>query len=205
MSNRRLLRAGYDIDDVLLGFVRSFLPFASKKIGREIKYENFRDYNIGNSFGISGEEGQQLLVDFCKEDCLESLQPIEGALEAIQQLSVRAQNFCLTARDFSHSDVTRRTLKRHFFDYGVDVEEIYFCYNHHSGTGNERKSDIAARLKLHYMVEDSPQNALEIADKGIPVFLLRRPWNSHIQSRENIIICNDWNDVVSGVQIRYPN
>lgn len=189
------LHGGYDIDDTKLDFVGPFIEFSGQQLGRTLSYSDVSDYDVSKSFSVPRERAQELLNLFYAEQFSELL-PVPGAFEALKHFSgfVRARD--LTARPERHRQVTLDSIDRHFVSKGVPIEEIHFCYHHYEKCGNKRKHELATELGLDFMVEDSPQNAVELADHGTQVYLLRRPWNAGLNSRENLTVCENWEQVV---------
>ncbi|HVY01758.1 MAG TPA: hypothetical protein VHA12_03270 [Candidatus Nanoarchaeia archaeon] len=195
MTEDVVLNAGYDIDDTKIDFIGPFVEFAGEKLGKKIPYSSFFDYDVGRALGVPREKAQELLDSFYAE-YFHRLTPVDGALDALRYISRFSRAWDLTARPVEHRDVTIKSIDTHFVSQGIPIENIYFCFHHNAGHGNKRKHEHATELGLDFFVEDSPQNAVEIAGKGIPVFLLRRPWNTSVQPKENLTVCDNWQQVV---------
>ncbi len=194
----RRMRGGYDIDDTKISFMVPFLDFASPILGRKLDYDSMHDFNIALSLGVSSEKAFELLRDFYSSENFSRLPAVDGALDALQYTSLFSDIYDITARDSNLREKTRHALNLGFVSKGISITELIFCPHFYDGK-KESKADVAERLKLDYMVEDSPSHSIAISERGIPVFMLRRPWNAHVSSNSLLKVCDSWHQVVEGI------
>jgi len=53
---------------------------------------------------------------------------------------------------------------------------------------------------IKIMIDDNKLFANELAEKGVKVFLLDKPWNKNYDKHKNIIKVKDWKEVIKKIQ-----
>lgn len=195
----RALRIGCDIDDTKLDFMSPFLDFSGQRLGRVFRYDEVLHYNVGKTFGFPREQAQEIFDAFYLEH-FAGLLPMEGAVEGLRRLASISHIYDMTARPELYRDVTVASVTKHFIDAGVPIKDFHFCFNHYERNDKERKHQVGTRLKLDFMIEDSPENSIEVAEAGTQVLMLRRPWNAYVKSRDNLTVCHGWDEVVEIIE-----
>ncbi len=185
---------GIDFDDVLMDFTPGFLSFFSKRLGKTFLKEDVKVFHFWEIFGLSKEEA----VAICEEYYLteEHLKnpPLFGSKEALQKLS----NFSLqvvTARP-SFTEVVTTSWAQHHFENAI--EKFHFT-NAFKSDQAVSKGTLAKDLGMSYFVDDAPHNALDVASKGILVFLVDTPWNKNMESHELIKRVTSWDEIVEHI------
>jgi hypothetical protein len=104
------------------------------------------------------------------------LQPVPGALSALQSLKQHYDLQIVTARSDELMDQTKAWINKHFPDI---FTEIHFG-NAFSREGKPPRSklEICRDIRAVMLVEDQPQYSTQCAEAGIPVILFGDyPWN----------------------------
>lgn len=87
-----------------------------------------------------------------------------------------------TAREYYAAAITEKWLTKEELQY----DNIYFNCNN--------KVDVCKWLGAKLVIEDSPMNALALADNSISVLLFSRTYNKDVK-HPNIIHCDSWLDI----------
>lgn len=176
------MRIGIDMDGVMINTIDFIASELTKHFGYQITTDEIA-HRLGEVEGASEyfrSKGEYLLC---------SLQPIEGAVEVINCLNEEHDVYIISARFKTFYASTLQWLKKH----GINVKEVIF-------TEGKGKSDFCRKYKIDFFIEDSVDNALEIAAAGIKVILLTTEYNRSLKS-EGIVHLNDWQEIYSYFQL----
>lgn len=179
---------GTDMDDVLCGFYSRFLDFLCFKYGLpRIPSGLIHTHHLETLTGLKLSVIYDAIFEFQTQQ-IEELPLIKGADVAINSLSHKFDIHVVTARDAYFQKGTDAYIRSHF---GKGITRTHF-----TGLENAplKKSKVCERENILAFVEDNPCNAEAIAQKGIHVILMRRPWNAYIQESEYITPVCDWNE-----------
>ncbi len=191
-----------DLDDVLSETGRGFVEVLAREFGRTVEFEDMESFNLGISFGLDRKELEAFFVAAHREEVLEALAPMDGAIDVLAEWAEAGHRISiLTGRPPSTEDVSRRWLERH----RVPHHSLRFVdkYSHeiHPGAGIEETTppvslDELAKEDFLFAVEDSMDMARFLADTvGVPVSLMDRPWNRHPEPIDGISRCESWREI----------
>ena len=91
--------------------------------------ESFFSYEFHKVFGTTIDECTQRVHDFFASDIFRNnIEPLDGAVEALKNLSRRFEIHCVTARQLQYEDLTKMWLNKHF---GDDVISQVHFGNHY--------------------------------------------------------------------------
>lgn len=166
-------KIGIDLDDVLLNFNDPFLNFHNENFGTTYRREDITNFNVEEIWGIPTETLRDRLSQFYDTHHHESAPPIEGAVEAIKELSKNNKLYIITSSPQTAEGKIRIWLKKHF---GEAFEEIHFTKKDISSE-RRNKGEMCRELGLELFIDDHPDNAEKISAIGIPVYLFDTPWN----------------------------
>lgn len=117
--------------------------------------------------------------------------------EAIKILRILSKTYILvvvTSRDSMIEKVTREWLDKHFNEL---FAEAHFTARYSVEGKARSKSDICLEIGAKYLIDDSLEQALEAAHRGITVLLFGEyPWNQATKLPKNIIRVTDWKAVL---------
>jgi uncharacterized HAD superfamily protein len=184
---KRKLRIGIDLDDVVFEFVKPLLEFFNKSYSREIKFEDVNSYGFSKVFGVESKELENFIQSMITDDFQLNMNLCEFAKEVILKLSKNNDIYFITSRGCKGG--TEESLNKHFSEY-----ELIFSFNPYIKIGGELKSKICLDKKIDFMIEDSRRHALDCAEAEIKVLLLDKPWNQNFE-HENVIRVKDWNEI----------
>lgn len=180
-------KIGTDLDEVVFRFVEYWDLFL-KMEGYEVRPERF-------DRGVLDEKSRRnLLVELSKYNLFKIIPYYPLAKEALSQLYQDFDLTIVTARD-GYMKGKRDTLERLSKDY-VIYDKIVF---------DSDKAKIVDREGLKWFIEDSPENALSIAEKtNCKVYLMDRPYNRHTylpKLNEQIIRVHGWEDCLQKIYL----
>ena len=185
-----------DFDDCICETARAFSNLAEKLFGIVVPYENIRFFNLQDSFRLTDDEYEQLMIEGHKSETLLSYEETPGAGEVINEWIDKGYDVSvITGRPYSAYESSRRWLDEH----GLDRVMLY-CLDKYGRDAFIKNSsfnlelDDYYKMKFDYAVEDSPMafRYLEHLPE-LKVMVFDRPWNRECDfPNDNYIRCVDW-------------
>lgn len=188
-------KIGIDIDEVLANHLEKLNEFYYKKTGKKYVEEDYHSYNWWEVWGMTKEQAIKIDKEFKKSNLFKEILPIEGAVDAIKQLSLKNELFVITSRP---SETRELTLNWFFNHFNLRISIL------HSGDfwgKNKSKSEICKEQGISIFIEDNLHYALDCAKNGINVFLLDKPWNKNYEKHENITKVNNWKEIMEKLNV----
>ncbi len=193
---KRKLRIGIDIDDVVVEYLKSFLDYVEKKEGKKFLYEEIFDYSFQDILGVSREEIWNLVKGHESDEIIINLDLIENSKESIELLNNVHKIFFITSRNTKIKNTTLLFFEKHFPNHNF---KILFS-GENWDNGNRSKQEICKDYGIEIFIEDNLDYALDCATNGIKVFLIDKPWNQKENLPENIIRVKDWKDILVKIE-----
>jgi len=142
-------------------------------------------------FGDSEEAGLEKVRYFFGSPQAEHLQPIPGAVEAMQSLKNHFSLVAVTARWDTLQKITEAQLEEHFPGVFLDV----VCCGRVDGTEISKK-DYCVKKGIGHIIDDAPHNTLECAENGIKSLLFGDyGWNKEYQKVPGLSRTLNWTEV----------
>jgi uncharacterized HAD superfamily protein len=196
VQNPGIMKIGVDFDDVLYGLNPAFATFHNMKYGTNVKMQDIKNFELSFAYKIPSTDVMTRLNEFYA-DYHESALPVEGALESLRMLVQNYELHVITSRKEELREKVMSWINRHLPNL---FKEIHFT-NHFEGVGKKRlKSEVCRELGVNYVIEDCLDYAKDVADKGIPVFLLDKPWNQG-QIEAPITRVKSWNEISASIAL----
>jgi len=189
------MHIGLDLDEVVAEFFDEVIKFYHKKTGELHKKENMKSYNFWELWDISREEAVNLIEDFHENHNVDTITPVEKAIESVNHLLTKNKITIITARPSKFKHKVESWLNKHFPEANLEV--IYASGFH--GNQYKTKPQICKDINVDLIIEDSLQTAKECATKGIKVILFDKPWNQS-QEQENITRVFHWPQAVKEIE-----
>lgn len=185
MVNRKVV---FDIDGVILDFVSAFCEVCRAN-GYDLTYRAITQYHMGRVLGIHGEEFKRLLSLTHNSGLIE---PYSGAVAGLADVRAEGSVITLvTGRPESVRETTVETL----LHAGVAYDQLAF-----SRPGRKVEHSKGAAV----VVEDSLEEGRILAANGLPVLLMRHPWNvSGEGGTAGISWVEDWAELVPTILNEY--
>jgi uncharacterized HAD superfamily protein len=182
---------GIDIDGVLTDEGPDNNSIWQQKMNeffeREITLKKYT-YNLAKAFAINNQELNEF-IQAKIEDVYSSVKPIDKAREILTELSEKGHRLILiTARHEEHRPLTEKWLN----DYNIPYHELHHEHD---------KAPLAAKKNISLFIDDKKENALEIAAKNIPVFLVSKYHNSDFNGNSKITKVNNWDEIRENIDL----
>lgn len=163
-----------DLDEVLAKTTLAIADFHNDTYGTTLAMDDFISYDYTKIWGGTREESIAKWRLFFDSPYFLKVEPVEGSLETLKLLKSRRFSLVIvTARQQFVADLTKKFVDRH---YPGIFESIYFA--NHFLTEEEKltfiskpKSVICRDVHAQLLIDDSLENATEVANAGIPVLL----------------------------------
>lgn len=180
---------GLDID----GCINDMDYYLKELLKKDYNIKNFSSsHNVLHSIGLESKKEQDLFWQDNSDYFNKYMPARKNANKIIDKLMEEHSIFILTAREYNCAGVTIEWLKINNINY----HDIYFSCG--------KKADACIWKKVDYMIEDNPNNILELLKNGVKVIIMDHDYNSYIE-HENAIRCKNWddiNDVINKLQKR---
>ena len=191
-----------DFDDVLFPFTHEFLIYCAEKFQINIQDDDLKKYRFEELLGLDESEVNQLQNDFIFSERHTNISPTRGAREALSVLKNTYDFVVISARPKNQESLVRIWLQKNL---GVEVTGFYLVDHYTEGKTEKIKANIAKEVGVSYFIEDNLLNSIQIAEIGIPVFLITREWNeeqeiksksiTRVASWENILLNIPHNEI----------
>ncbi len=166
--------------------------------GTEIKYEDIKSYySLESLTKTSEEEGRRLFEQFCKTKNFLEMQPIAGAVEAVNQLSKKHKLLIITSRPEIIKKETYNSLEKYF----NKSFSLISMLGNYSPKSIKTKKQICQENNCAVMIEDAYHHAIKCAEKGILTLLYNQPWNENKKLHKNIIRVNNWEEILEKINL----
>lgn len=185
-----------DFDDCLCETARAFTEIAKRLFGKDVPYEEVRFFNLQQSFELTDDEYEQLMLEGHRPEELLSYDETPGASKVINEwIDCGHEVYIITGRPSSAYDASRRWLDNH----GLERVTL-FCLNKYGRDSFIKNSEFTLELEdyykmnFDYAVEDSPM-AFKFFEHlpNLKVMVYDRPWNRECElPGENYTRCFDW-------------
>lgn len=181
-----------DFDDVVANFNLSYThhhnTFHKEPI---MTFEGIYTYDMTELYGVPIEELVHRVRYFCHNHH-DEITPI-ASRDSLLELSRQFDPHVVTSRCESLRDITSDWLKQNELDL---FQELHFTNGFGSTFPHKRsKTEVCRKIGATVLIEDGPENALDVADGGIRVFLFDRPWNRDVE-HHNITRVHSWSQII---------
>ncbi len=199
-----------DLDDVLAETARMFLRVLERDFGRRVAFDDLHSFHLGESLSLDEPELADFMDAIHHPAELAAIDPKPHAVVALAGWAeLGYEIFVVTGRPRETRAASIAWLERH----GVAFTEFHFL-DKYSTTYDAVRADpegaltLADLAELDFLlaVEDFAGIAPRLAtEMGIPVALLDRPWNRHLESTDDrqgddrgdasVVRCLDWLEI----------
>ena len=188
-----------DFDDCLCETAKAFTVIAKRLFGKDVPYEKVRFFNLQQSFELTDDEYEKLMLEGHRTEELLSYDETPGASKVLNELIDKGHEvFVITGRPSSSYEASRRWLDEH----GLERATLY-CLNKYGRDSFIKNSNFNLELEdyykmsFDYAIEDSPM-AFRFFDHmpELKVLVIDRPWNHECElPGENYTRCFDWEQI----------
>ena len=149
-------------------------------------------YNIGDRYGVSKEQGSQMVKVFNESAAIGFLPPLRDAQYFVKKLHEQHQYKFIAITSLSldpyAKELRERNLKKLFGDAFIDV----VCLD----TGADKDEiliEYGAKYPGNYWIEDKPENLNAGIDVGLNGILIEHGHNMDYTGDANIV--KNWNEI----------
>ena len=180
-----------DCDGVVLDWEEGFSVWMEHH--GHSKVEGFQYmYNIGDRYGISKEQGSQMVKVFNESAAIGFLPPLRDAQYFVKKLHEQHQYKFIAITSLSldpyAKELRERNLKKLFGDAFIEV----VCLD----TGADKDEILAeygAKYKGNYWIEDKPENLNAGIDAGLEGILIEHGHNMDYTGNANVVV--NWQEI----------
>jgi uncharacterized HAD superfamily protein len=168
-----------DLDDVLCQTTRALTELHAERTGRRLRIDDIHCFDLRISLGLDAREYESFMRAAHAPEFLGGMEPVPGAAQHLADWGRQGyQVSVLTGRPPSCEPCTRRWLAAHGLPHqGLHMVDKYGRPDWHGSAGPAMTLAELAGLRYELALEDSLPMAAFLAELGIPVLLLDRPWN----------------------------
>lgn len=186
------MKLGFDIDGVTFDIMSPLMEMFGEKIGRKIPINDITQFAVEKSLNLTPHESAlfSIVLDFFLSNG-GNVRPYDGAILFMQSYFKRTNQTLvfITGRPSRHQQSTHDLVAK-FLSPGTPFRI------HHTHSTNKYAYVVSEGIDI--FVEDRRKTALDLANRGVKVLLMNRPWNRDIEHHSNINHVNNWFDV--GIQ-----
>lgn len=181
-------KIGIDIDGVLMDFVKVWTDELNSRFKGGYRAEDVTDWEFEKSLGLSRQMTQMIWNSRGLLERMKKAEPYSLGKELCNLLSLTGKELhYVTSRGMSGVDSqSKQALARLTNEWLADND---FPFGSVSFWGD--KAEVAEHWGLTAFVEDSPSNALQLAERGLGVVLIDQPYNRGV-GHELIHRVEDW-------------
>ncbi len=191
-----MVKAGYDIDGVLMPTMQLALDIANEMFNRDYRIGDCTDPFMEKSFRMTREEGRRVFRYASEEGLLLKLKPIVGSRRVINKYSKKFDQYFVTARGSRMRKETLQWFTLNEFQY--KPKNVIF-----GQSTPMAKAGKVKKLGLDFFVEDTLANANAIAEEArINVYLIDYPWNRE-QQHDFVKRVYSWREIEQDVQRKF--
>jgi uncharacterized protein len=174
---------GIDFDDTLVDMRKSIVEVLNKIHDKNINYEEVTEYGVSSLYNYSFKDFQTFFTDNQSE--LHAIKPNSLLKTTLDELGAEYKLTVITGRPNEWIHSAAQWITKH----DLPILDIVCVSNYKKG-----KAECAAALKVSHFIEDRANDALSIADAGINVFLLDKPYNRDCR-HARITRVRDWDEI----------
>ncbi|WP_026652131.1 5' nucleotidase, NT5C type [Butyrivibrio proteoclasticus] len=199
------MRIYVDFDDCLCETAKAFTVIAKDFFGKDVPYKKVRFFNLQQSFDLTDDEYEKLMLEGHRPEVLLSYDETPGAVATLNKwIDEGHEVSVITGRPFSAYEPSRQWLDEH------DLKRAkLFCLNKYGRDSFIKNSEFNLELEDYYKmtfdiaVEDSPM-AFKFFDHmpDLKVYVVDRPWNQECElPGDNYMRCMSWDEIDEQVKV----
>ena len=192
-----------DFDDCICETARAFSKYAEELFGKNVPYEKIRFFNLKESFSLTDEQYDQMMIKGHEPEMILSYEETPGACDVKKSWIESGYNvYVITGRPFSVYKESRIWLD----ERGLDKAQLfsldkYGRDNFLKGSKFNLTLEDYYKMNFDYAVEDSPL-AFKFFNHlpKLKVLVYDRPWNQGCDfPGKNFFRCTDWKSIAEKV------
>ena len=196
------MKIGLDLDDTICDFITPLTNYANKKVGLNIKFDDYLSYDFADVWNMDPVTAQSIVTEFIFENDgnnILNLPPIPGAIEKLKKIKskINCEYYIISARDTRLLEITKEWINKYFpinFINGIEFGNIYSS----DDKPKRSKYEMCKNRNVQFLFEDRIDHIRDCYIKFEGHFVsmcLNRPWNSYKQSGLNCIMFTQYQDI----------
>lgn len=194
---REPIRIGIDIDSTI-NKAHFFDIIHGREFCKDMNFqadENLNKCKVKEMFGFTDKLYNKYMERYFPWNCKYNEVEV-GAAEAIRILRRNGNQInIITARDENyfneHQWYTGKMMvhdtKEWFARNQIPYDNIFFCPD---------KLKICKENEIDVMVDDDPENIIELSTNGIPVIVAGQSYNEYLAGEPNVWYCRNWVEIL---------
>ncbi len=191
---------GVDFDDTAVDTTAVRRVWYHDRYGVDVPYEAHTTTRYCELWGCTYQESVERCLEFERE-CAHSLQPFEGAAEALCAIAREYNPHIISAREEEFHPHTDMVTSAHFPQVFCG---IHLCSYWQISAAARPKWQICRQLNIPVMLEDSANSTCDLVTHGIRVILFDRPWNRDLKKHRLVTRVEVWPEAEE-ILIRKPH
>lgn len=161
-------RIALDFDDTLMPTREAIIDLLNAMHGTNVDAAECREFFLQKQWNLAREQ----FLDFfaANQEQIHVRPPFEGVKETLAAWGRVADLYVITGRPEAWKGSAERWLARE----KIAVEGVWYTEQ------NRNKADWVKARGMRFIVEDRVDFSMQVADAGVPVILLDRPYNREI-------------------------
>ena len=193
-ANREIIAV--DIDEVLAPHFQDLMTWYNQTYGASLTLAN--NHPADNDFEPWGTQdmlsARRRVHKFFETAEFKSTQPFKESIKVLKKLGNTRNLVVVTSRDNMLEEMTHDWLNQHF---NKIFSGVHFTARYSVEGKARSKADVCTEIGAKYLIDDSLEQALETAAKGIKVLLFGDyPWNQSDNLPRNVVRANGWREVL---------
>lgn len=174
---------GLDFDDTLVDMRKSIVQILNKLHKEDLIYEDIQVYGVSDLYGYSFDEFIEFFTENQKD--LHNISPFPFLFEVLTELGQTSKISIITGRPPGWMASASNWVKQN----NLPIDAIMCASQYQNG-----KPECASIHNVSLFIEDNPEHALALANSGIKVLLLDKPYNR--DCKHNLITrVKDWEEI----------
>ena len=201
MQSGQMKVVALDFDDVVAHFNAHFVLFHNKNYGTALEYEDLYLYDDWEKmYGCDRATMNDRAHEFYRSKEYKEIEPVPGAIEAIEHLSKDYSLQIVTSRPEHIRDVTLHWIEEFF---PVHFDQIHFTNGFMGADGAtvQKKSEVCREIGASILVDDALKHVKDVAQSGLPAILPDRPWNRE-ENPTGVQRMYSWNEIVDFIKAK---
>ena len=197
MSSPESLHIISDVDDVQIKHIETWLNWLNGRIGTSFTETDYQEDMVAMT-GHPEPFMRQVAGEFHASGVLADADPVDGAVDAIAEITERDVVSDLTSRRKESEAATHHSIRRHF---GTKISRICLTgiYDNHPPSVGKTltKTPMIRTMGGHMLIDNEKIHAFDAAANGYPAILFGTYYGPEGYNNlpEGVIHCPTWQDV----------
>ncbi len=185
-----------DIDGTKIDTLPVINNFYNQANNTNLKLSDYKDYDLGEVWGISNERVNEIIEDLYHSRFLLQAAPMPFAQEAIARLAAKYNLVSATARPDYIQNQTQFQLDRFFPGH---IQQIIYIGHYKLSEESHSKLGACLQVDASIIIDDHLETILECAENGIRGILFGKQYDLGENGQinwEEIERARDWREVL---------